>query len=243
MKSLYQTTVKKTDNSLAQANVLSQPYLSNILTSNNTNVSDADTVTIGAVTYTFKTTINNSLANQVLIAGTADLSLGNLILAITAGSGSGTNYSTPTVAHPLVSSVSSIAAHAFTVSSHDNMTVAKVAASLTWTSAGFTGTSAMERAMDGAVAAQTGSVARNSSLITDVNLIATAGGLTPLSVFNIGARDASGALFSYTVLSNPNASAPTDAFGRALEAALAATGVGSIGASDAWVADVDIDNS
>lgn len=59
-----------------------------------------DTVTLGSVTYTFKTSINNSNANEVLIGALTADSIANLAAAITHGAGSGTNYSTPTVANP-----------------------------------------------------------------------------------------------------------------------------------------------
>jgi hypothetical protein len=60
--------------------------------------SDGDTVTVGSVTYTFKTAL--SAANQVLIvAGNASATLNNLVLAIN-GFGTIANYGAGTVANP-----------------------------------------------------------------------------------------------------------------------------------------------
>lgn len=67
------------------------------LTSDNTNVADGATVTIGAKTYTFNTVLVNS-ANRILIGSDADDSLANLKLAMTAGSGVGVKYGTGTTA-------------------------------------------------------------------------------------------------------------------------------------------------
>ena len=69
------------------------------LTSNGTNVANNDTVTIGSKTYTFKNTINNAVANQVLVGTSASDSLSHLMHAINAGTGSGTEYSSATSAN------------------------------------------------------------------------------------------------------------------------------------------------
>lgn len=64
---------------------------------------DGSQITIGSITYTFKTALTTSpatVANEVLIGGSDAAALDNLKLAINAGSGIGTNYSTGTVAHP-----------------------------------------------------------------------------------------------------------------------------------------------
>lgn len=59
-------------------------------------------ITIGAITYTFKTALSSgpAVAYEVLIGGSDAVALDNLKLAINAGAGIGTNYSTGTVAHP-----------------------------------------------------------------------------------------------------------------------------------------------
>lgn len=85
------------------------------LTSNNTNVSDGDTVSIAGLTYTFKTVLTPT-AGEVLIGATADDSLLNLIRAINHTGTPGTDYANSgitAVAHPLVSAASSVTAHAF----------------------------------------------------------------------------------------------------------------------------------
>lgn len=65
---------------------------------------DGETITIGDVEYTWKTALSSgpTVAYEVLIGASAAASLDNLKLAINGGSGAGTNYSTGTVAHPLV---------------------------------------------------------------------------------------------------------------------------------------------
>ena len=62
------------------------------------NALDTETVTIGATTYTFQTTLVDA-ANNVLIGVDASASIDNLIAAITAGAGAGTNYGTGTTAN------------------------------------------------------------------------------------------------------------------------------------------------
>lgn len=75
------------------------------LTSDNTNVSNADTVTIGSTEYTFVTSLTTDPATvpyEVLIGANADESLANLAAAINGGEGEGTTYATGTEAHTLV---------------------------------------------------------------------------------------------------------------------------------------------
>lgn len=56
--------------------------------------------TIDGVSYTFKTTINNANAREITIGATATDCARNMQEAITAGAGSGTDYSSATTAHP-----------------------------------------------------------------------------------------------------------------------------------------------
>lgn len=73
------------------------------ITSDTTAPSDGDTVTIGSTVYTFKTALTEPAeAYEVLIGASAAEALDNLKLAINAGAGIGTNYSTGTEAHPTV---------------------------------------------------------------------------------------------------------------------------------------------
>lgn len=67
---------------------------------------DTQTVTIGATTYTFNTSLTNT-ANNVLIGGSITNMAANLALAVNAGAGAGTNYGTGTVANASVSGTSS----------------------------------------------------------------------------------------------------------------------------------------
>lgn len=75
------------------------------LTSDTTAPSDDDTVTIGAITYTFKTALTTDPAAvpyEVLIGISAAVALDNLKSAINKTAGEGSTYGTGTVAHPLV---------------------------------------------------------------------------------------------------------------------------------------------
>lgn len=74
------------------------------LTSDATNNNDGETVTIGAVTYTWKTALTNSgnTPYEVLIGGSASISLDNLRAAIDNLGTAGTTYGFGTLAHPQV---------------------------------------------------------------------------------------------------------------------------------------------
>lgn len=71
------------------------------LTSTGVNVSADDTVTIGAVTYTFKASVTTT-ANEVKIGADAAESLANLKKAINLTGTGGTEYGSATVIHPTV---------------------------------------------------------------------------------------------------------------------------------------------
>ena len=76
---------------------------SGTLTSTGTAPANNDTVTIGSVTYTFKTTLTSSTAaNEVLIGASAAAALDNLKSAINRSAGAGTTYGSLTGAHPTV---------------------------------------------------------------------------------------------------------------------------------------------
>lgn len=85
------------------------------LTSNGTNVSNNDTVTIGNKTYTFKTSLTPT-EGEVLIGADADASLLNLIRAINHTGTPDTDYKCA-AAHTQVSAASSVTAHAFLLTS------------------------------------------------------------------------------------------------------------------------------
>lgn len=83
------------------------------LTSNNTNVTAADTVTIGNKVYTFVTPVGSTEGN-VLIGANADASLLNLIRAINHTGTPDTDYKCA-AAHTQVSAAASVTAHAFAI--------------------------------------------------------------------------------------------------------------------------------
>lgn len=72
---------------------------------NNTSFSDGDTVTIGGVVYTFKTTLSSgpTVAYEVLIGANVAASHTNLAKAINDSGTEGTHYGTGTLIHPTVS--------------------------------------------------------------------------------------------------------------------------------------------
>lgn len=83
-----------------RADTVTGTAASGTLTSDATNVADGDTVTIGGVTYTFKTTLGTT-ANQVLIGASAAASLTNLSQAISGSGGTpGTTFTANTTPIP-----------------------------------------------------------------------------------------------------------------------------------------------
>lgn len=84
-----------------------------VLTSDNTNVSNNDTVTVGNKLYTFKTTLTPT-EGEVLRGGSADASLLNLIRAINHTGTPNTDYKCAS-ANSDVIAASSVTAHAFQV--------------------------------------------------------------------------------------------------------------------------------
>lgn len=119
---------------------------SGVLTSDNINVADGDTVTINGTVYTFKTTLTSGNANayEVLIGGTADLSLTNLASAINNTGTPGTDYDSSTPINPDVSS-GAVASHAITVTAkaagatQNTYATTETSAHLSWGSATLKG--------------------------------------------------------------------------------------------------------
>lgn len=74
---------------------------SGTLTSTGTAPANNDTVTIGGVVYTFKTTLTGA-PYEVLIGASAAAALDNFKEAVNAGTGAGTVYGTGTLANPYV---------------------------------------------------------------------------------------------------------------------------------------------
>lgn len=106
------------------------------LTSDNTNVSDGDTVTIGVKTYTFKTTLTPT-EGQVHIGASADASLTNLISAINHTGTPGTDYDCA-AANTQVWAEAAVAAHVVTIHSlaigtaSNSISTTETAAHLSW---------------------------------------------------------------------------------------------------------------
>lgn len=69
-----------------------------VLTSDATNVANAETVNVGGKVYTFQTALTNVDGN-VLIGASAAASLANLTAAVTLAAGSGTTYAAATTAN------------------------------------------------------------------------------------------------------------------------------------------------
>ncbi len=72
------------------------------LTSDTTNTfSDGETITLGGKVYTLKTALSTpvAVANEILIAGSVTAMLDNIKAAVNGAAGSGTTYSTGTVAN------------------------------------------------------------------------------------------------------------------------------------------------
>ena len=112
------------------------------ITSNGTNVSDGDTVTIGSITYRFKTAI--AAINDVLIGASAAASLTNLVAAINLYGTSGTTYFAGTNTNPDVWA-SAVTATVVTLKARiggtggNSIGLARSAATLTVSGANFTG--------------------------------------------------------------------------------------------------------
>lgn len=83
-----------------------------VLTSDNTNVADSATVTLGNKIYTFKTALT-PLEGEVLIGGSADASLLNLIRAVNHTGTPDTDYKCA-AAHTQIIADAAVAAHAAT---------------------------------------------------------------------------------------------------------------------------------
>jgi hypothetical protein len=113
-----------------------------LLTSNGTNVSDGDTVTIGSTVYRYKTA--PSQAYDVQIGGSAALSLANLKLAINATGVEGANYYAGTLVHPSVtagtlsSTTLAVSANA-TGTGGNSIASTDTATTLSWGAATLTG--------------------------------------------------------------------------------------------------------
>lgn len=160
-----------------------------VLTSNGTNVTAGDTVTIDGKTYTFRTTLTPA-EGEVLRSTTADLSLLNLIYAINHTGTPGTHYSCA-AAHPSVSAEPTISLHQLRVQSliasttSNLIPVVESAATLTWSVATLSGSEDPgPRDLNGRVRVEIGnSLAPGSStFVGHINLIFDDPGLFTLAL-------------------------------------------------------------
>lgn len=110
---VYNDQACRLESVICNASVVGGTQSVTVLTSDNTNVADGDTVTIGAITYRFKTTPVQAYDVQ-RDGSTADTSLTHLGLAINGTGVPGTDYFAGTLAHPWVSS-STVSAHSLTI--------------------------------------------------------------------------------------------------------------------------------
>ncbi len=112
--------------------------------SGSTNVSDGDTVTIGATVYRFKTVMAQVNDIQIAGSGNSDTSLNNLIDAINGTGTAGTNWFAGTVANTQVTA-GALAAHAFAVTAivkglaANTIATTKSSAVLSWGATTLTG--------------------------------------------------------------------------------------------------------
>lgn len=113
------------------------------LTSDNTNVANNDTVTVGNKVYTFKTTLTPT-EGEVLRGASADASLLNLIRAINHTGTPGTDYSCA-AANVYVQAASAVTAHAFQVTARqpgtggNSLATTETSTHLSWGGALMTG--------------------------------------------------------------------------------------------------------
>ncbi len=141
------TAGAKATSTLTTSGIVYAKFPESTLTSNATNVSDEDTVTIGSVVYRFKNTL--ALAYDVKIGVDAATTLDNLKAAINASGTPGTEYFAGTLIHPDVTATTNTDTTQKVVSkvigtANNTKATTKSAATLSWadtTLGGGTGTS------------------------------------------------------------------------------------------------------
>lgn len=110
------------------------------------NFGDGETVTIGDTTYTFQTTLDDTVANNILVQGTLAASLDVLkdaINATTSVAVVGTDYSTPTQANTEVTATTNGATtqvvQAISYNSGNNIATTETCANASWGGATLSG--------------------------------------------------------------------------------------------------------
>jgi len=98
--------------------------------------SNNETVTIGSRVYTMKTTLTGA-ADEVLIGGSAAISLDNIKLAVNAGATAGTEYGLGTAAHELVTATTNAATTQLFVSIEEGLGANTIETTETATNASF----------------------------------------------------------------------------------------------------------
>lgn len=106
-------TEAKATNTITTSGTPASVRATGTITTSGTGAANNDTVTVGSVTYTFKSALTGA-ANEVLRDGTEDNCLTNLKKAINAESGIGVNYGTGTVVNPDVT-CGAVTVHAVTL--------------------------------------------------------------------------------------------------------------------------------
>ncbi len=77
------------------------PFSASVSVTFNNPPNNDNTIQLAGVTYTFKTTVDDEVENQVARGVTGEDAAQNLAAAINAGAGSGSSYSAATLEHPL----------------------------------------------------------------------------------------------------------------------------------------------
>jgi hypothetical protein len=133
-----------------------------------------ETVTIGTKTYTFKTTITNATANQVLRGADTEASIANLAAAINRGAGDGVKYSSATIAHTQVTATSDATTLTVTAinpgQQANSIAVSDTVADATWGSSTLDG---------GTNAVLNTSIAAGTANIGDVDVASTVNPIPP----------------------------------------------------------------
>lgn len=173
-----------------------------VLTSDGTNVSDGDTVTVGSKTYTFKTTLTPS-EGEVLMGPTADLSLQNFAFALNHDRATaGVNYQAAAANADV--SAGSINSHALTVTARvvgsSSVASTETSSHLSWGASTLAGGTSTLATFEFDTAASPGAVTAGNIRV-DVSAAATATAATTALTSTVNATTISGAKIAATRIS------------------------------------------